>query len=297
VKSTPALFQAFEKLPGAVRGALWMSASTLLFACIYFVIRRLTDTIPILEIAFLRGAMGTILSLPWLMRAGVAGLKTDKSGLYALRIGFIYVGQLCWFYGLANLTLSDATALMFTLPLFSVVLAWLVLGEHVGPHHWVATAIGFVGVLIIIRPGMIEFNLAAAATLLTAFTYAVGQIVTKMLVRTEHTSAVVFYNFATMALVAVGPAIYVWRTPTLADWPWIIAFGLLSAPAQQCLTRSFAAAPANIVAPFNFLKLPFVAIIALVALAEFPDPWTWAGALVIFASTYHIGRRAARGRR
>jgi drug/metabolite transporter (DMT)-like permease len=293
----PIMFLAFQNLSGAVRGALWMSASALLYAGIYFIIRRLTDTVPIMEMVFLRGLMGMILSLPWLMRAGVVGLKTTKYKLYGLRIGFVYIGQLAWFYGLANLPLSDATALMFTLPLFSIVLAGLTLGEKVGSHQWIATAFGFAGALIIIRPGMIEFSLASAATLFTAFTYAVGQVTTKALVRTENSNAVVFYMFATMTAVALVPALYVWETPAWSDWPWLLAFGLLSAPAQQCVTRSFAAAPANIVVPFNFLKLPFVAIIALIALSEFPDPWTWAGAVVIFASTYYIGRRAARAAR
>ena len=290
----PGISQSFHNLPGPARGALWMSASTLLYAVIYFIIRHLTETVPIMEMVFLRGVMGVILSLPWLMRAGVGALRTTKYRLYGVRISFVYVGQLAWFYGLANLPLSDATALMFTLPLFSVMLAGLTLGEKIGVHHWIATAIGFIGALIIIRPGMIEFSLAAAATILTAFTYAVGQVTTKALVRTENSNAVVFYMFATMAVVALVPAMFVWQTPARSDWPWLLAFGLLSAPAQHCVTRAFAAAPANIVAPFNFLKLPFVAVIALVALSEIPDLWTWAGAVVIFASTYYIGRRAVR---
>jgi drug/metabolite transporter (DMT)-like permease len=292
---SPAIFQKFHDLPGPVRGALWMSASALLYACIYFIIRRLTDTVPIMELVFLRGLMGMILSLPWVLRVGMAGLKTSKYGLYGLRISFVYLGQLAWFYGLANLPMSDATALMFTLPLFSIVLAGLTLGEKVGIHQWIATVLGFIGALIIIRPGVIEFSLASAAVLFTAFTYAVGQVSTKALVRTEDSNAVVFYMFATMTAVSLVPALYVWETPAWSDWPWLLAFGLLSAPAQQCVTRSFAAAPANVVVPFNFLKLPFVAIIALIALSELPDPWTWVGAVVIFASTYYIGRRAARG--
>ena len=119
---------------------------------------------------------------------------------------------------------------------------------------------------------------------------------TKALVRTESPNAVVFYTFALLGVVSLGPAVAAWRTPVWQDVWWILAFGILSAVATQCITRSFAAAPASVVVPFQFLKLPFVALIALVWLAERPDPWTWLGALVIFAASYAIVRREARGR-
>ncbi len=284
-------------LPAGVRGALWMSISAFLYACLYVVIRRLTDTLPILELVFLRGVMGVILALPWLYRVGPGALATSRLGLYSTRVVMVYFGQVAWFYALANMPLNDATALIFTLPLFSIVLAGLLLRERVGLHQWLATATGFAGALIIIRPGEIGLSLAASAALFTALTYAGGQIATKSLTRTEDSSAIVFYMFALMALVGAVPAALVWTTPSWADLPWLIAFGVLSVPAQHAVTRSFAAAPANVVAPFNFLKLPFVAVIALVWFAELPDPWTWLGGAVIFASTYYIGRRQARAAR
>jgi drug/metabolite transporter (DMT)-like permease len=205
-----------------------------------------------------------------------------------------YSGMLCWFYALANMPLADATSLMFTLPLFTVLLARMFLGEHVGLDRWAATAIGFCGALIIIRPGFATVGLAAGAALYTALSYAGANAMTKSLVRTEDSNVVVFYNFALLGVIAVGPAIHAWQTPAWSDVSWILVFGVLSLVAQQCITRSFAAAPASVVTPFQFLKLPFVALIALMWFAEEPDPWTWLGALVIFASAYVIVRREAR---
>lgn len=287
----------FSALPSGVRGALWMSISAFIYACLYVVIRRLTDTVPIFELVFLRGVMGVALTLPWLYRAGPGALRTSRMGLYTSRVVMVYFGQLAWFYALANLPLSDATALIFTLPLFSVLLAGMLLREQVGIHQWLATVVGFAGALIIIRPGVITFSLAAAAALFTALTYAGGQVATKALTRTEDSNAVVFYMFALMALVGAAPAALVWVTPTWADLPWLLTFGILSVPAQHAVTRAFAAAPANVVVPFNFLKLPFVAAIALIWFSELPDPLTWLGGAVIFASTYYIGRRQARAAR
>jgi drug/metabolite transporter (DMT)-like permease len=145
--------------------------------------------------------------------------------------------------------------------------------------------------LIIIRPGFAEVGIAAGAALYTALSYAGGSAMTKSLVRTENPNAVVFYNFALLGVVSLGPAVVAWETPAWADATWILAFGVLSVVATQCITRSFAAAPASVVVPFQFLKLPFVAVIALLWFAERPDPWTWLGALVIFASSYAIVRR------
>ena len=201
--------------------------------------------------------------------------------------------MLCWFYALANMPLADATSLMFTLPLFTVLLAAMFLGESVGIDRWAATVIGFAGALIIIRPGFVEVGIAAGAALYTAMSYAGGGAMTKALVRTENSNAVVFYNFALLGVVSIVPAIAVWETPAWEDVSWILLFGVLSAVATQCITRSFAAAPASVVIPFQFLKLPFVAIIALLWFAEAPDSWTWLGALVIFASSYAIVRREA----
>ena len=288
-----ATLRRLAALPDAVRGALWMSAASLFFAVIYVVIRRLTQTVPIQELVLLRALLGIAFMAPWLVRAGPAGLRTGRPWMYVWRTALSYSGMLCWFYALANMPLADATSLMFTLPLFTVLLAATFLGERVGVDRWMATAVGFAGALIIIRPGFVEVGLAAGAALYTALSYAGSGAMTKALVRTESPNAVVFFTFALLAVVSVGPAVVVWQTPVWEDVSWIILFGVLSAVATQCVTRAFAAAPASVVVPFQFLKLPFVAVIAFLWFAEPPDPWTWLGALVIFASTYAIVRREA----
>ena len=277
-----------------MRGALWMAAAAFLFALVYVTIRRLAETLSIFELVFLRALLGLIFMAPWLMRAGVVALRTTRGGLYGLRVLFAYSGMVCWFYGLANMPLADATSLMFTMPLFAVLLAALALGERVGIHRWGATVVGFAGALVIVRPGIIEVGLATVAVLYTAVAYGAGNIVTKALTRTDSSNAVVFYHFVLMTLVSAVPAALVWRTPTLAELPWILGFGVLSALAQQCVTRSYAAAPASVVTPFNYLKLPFVAAVAFLWIGETPDPWTWLGAAVIFASTWFTAHREAR---
>ncbi len=293
----PSLRQRLAALPGGVRGVLWMSAASFFFALIYVVIRRLTETVPIPELVLFRALLGMAFMAPWLVRSGAGALRTARPGMYVWRTLVSYSGMLCWFYALGHMPLADATSLMFTLPLFTVLLAAMFLGERVGIDRWAATAVGFCGALIIIRPGFIEVGVAAGAALYTALSYAGGSAMTKALVRTESPNAVVFYTFALLGVVSLGPAVAAWQTPVWQDVWWILAFGILSAVATQCITRSFAAAPASVVVPFQFLKLPFVALIALAWFAEPPDPWTWLGALVIFAGSYAMVRREAQASR
>ncbi len=280
-------------LPAGFRGMLWMSAASFFFAMAYVVIRRLSQTVPIEDLVFLRAVMGLAVMMPWLAREGLAAIRTAQPGMHVGRTAFTYSGMICWFYALANMPLSDATALMFLLPVFTVLLAACFLRERVDALRWAATLGGFAGALIIIRPGLVEVSLAAAAALYTAFSYAAANAMTKSILRTEGSNAVVFYAFAGLAVASVGPAIVSWQTPAWPDISWILVFGLLSAAAAQCITRALAAAPASVVVPFQFLKLPFVAVVALLWFAEEPDPWTWIGAVVIFASTWAIVRREA----
>ena len=293
---TRAIRTRLAGLPANVRGMLWMSAASFLFAMVYVVIRRLAQTVPIEEMVLLRAVMGMAVMAPWLLRNGLVALQTARPRMHIGRVVLSYSGMICWFYALANMPLADATALMFLLPIFAVLLAATFLGEHVGPLRWAATLGGFAGALIIIRPGLVELSLAAGAALYTALSYAAANTMTKSILRTETSNAVVFYGFAGLAVVSAMPAVAVWQTPAWPDISWILVFGLLSAAGAQCITRSLAAAPASVVIPFQFLKLPFVAVVALLWFAEGPDPWTWLGALVIFASTYAIVRReSARG--
>ncbi len=154
-----------------------------------------------------------------------------------------------------------------------------------------STVIGFVGAITIIRPGFVEVGLATFAVLCTSALYSLVNTASKSLTRTEDPNDIVIYVFLLMAVVGVGPAVYGWTAPAWGDVPWIIALGAVSSLATVCLTRSFAAADASVVMPFNFLKLPFAVVIGMIWFTEQPDLWTVVGAAVIFSSTYFIARR------
>jgi drug/metabolite transporter (DMT)-like permease len=270
----------FVALPGSTRGVAWMSLGSLCYACTYAVVRVLSESFDSFQIVFFRSSLGILVMLPWLLRCGLSVLRTERYGLYGARVGLNYVGMVCLMYGIANLTLQDVTALMFT--------------ETVGVARWCALVVGFAGAITIVRPGFVEVGLATFAVLCTSALYSLVNTASKSLTRTEDPNVIVFYVFLLMAVVGIGPALYGWTAPAWGDVPWIIALGVVSSLATVCLTRSFAAADASVVMPFNFLKLPFAVVIGMIWFTEQPDLWTVAGAAVIFSSTYFIARREAR---
>ena len=284
----------FGALPGATRGILWMTVSTFLYACTYGTVRVLSESFDSFQIVFFRSGLGVLFLLPWLARAGLGALRTNRYGLYAVRAGLNYVGMVCLMYGIANLTLQDVTALMFTVPLFTVMFVAMLLGETVGIPRWIALAVGFVGALVIIRPGYIEMSLATLGVLGTAATYSLVNAANKSLTRTEAPNTIVFHGFVLLTAMSVGPSYYTWNAVAWSHVPWIIVVGVFSSLATLCIIRAFAAADASVIMPFNFLKLPFAVVIGIIWFTEQPDLWTVVGAVIIFSSTWYIARREAR---
>jgi drug/metabolite transporter (DMT)-like permease len=295
-KLARAKFVKFEvaHLSGSVKGVLWMLLSSVFYALIYIVVRGLTDSFPVNQIVFFRALLGSCFMLPWLFSVGLAGLRTQKKSLYFWRVLFSYIGAVAWMHGISDMPLADANALMFTMPLFTVVFAAVWLAENPGSHRWIATGLGLVGALIILRPGFIEISFAALATLFAAATFSVALICTKALTRTENPNAMVFYLYTLMIPPAAISVIWDWTNPALADLPMLLALGVCTIGAQQCQTRAFRAAQASLVVIVNYVQLPLIALLGYLVFGQSTDIWTWAGAAVICGSTYYVGYRESR---
>ena len=283
-----------ERLPGSTRGVLWMAAASAFYAVVYVGVRQLTEGFSLAQVVFFRAALGSVFMLPWVAHAGLAGLRTRRLKLHLLRGIVSYAGAVGWMYGIAHMPLADANALMFLLPLFTIIFAALLLKETIGVSQWAATAVGFAGALIIIQPGNLELSLPALATLFAAASFSLALVATKSLVGTENPNTIVFYLYTLMIPFSIGPAIAEWINPDWTVAPLFILLGIATVGAQQCTTRSFAAAPANVVVPVNYLQLPLIAVMAYFVFGQSVEPTTWIGAAVIFASTYYVLRHEGR---
>lgn len=276
-------------LTDTTRAALWMTICIVIFSAMTVVIRYLTDdSIPVHQIIFVRGVVSVALLVPWFARQGLQALATRRMTLMMSRGALTSLGLMTWIYALARIPLADAVALHFTLPLFGIVLAIIILGERLTVHRWVGTAMGFSGTLVILRPGFEAVDLLSLVVLLSALAYAGTGILTKVLVRTETSAAIVFYVSAFTAVAFAIPCLFDWVSPTPLQWMMLVSIGVLNVLGQSFMNRSFAAADASFVLPFDFLRLPFAAAAGFFLFAETPDLWTLLGAAIIFGATYYV---------
>jgi drug/metabolite transporter (DMT)-like permease len=274
-------------LSGPVRGAMWMIGAAMSLVAMAILVRALTPKFSVLELIFLRNVVVVILMTPWIMRTGLGALRTTRITGHGLRNAFLYSGNVAWFFGVTMVSLADLAALQFTMPLFTIVMAAVVLREKIGVHRWTATAVGFGGALVILRPGIIEFDLGAIVVLAAAFLYSVAYIITKKLSDTESGNVVVFYMSVFIVAFSFIPAMFVWRTPDWSDALPLIALGIFGYSTHYCVTRAMAAADASYVAPFDFLRLPVSAIFGYFLFQEVSDLWMWVGAAIIFWAAYY----------
>jgi drug/metabolite transporter (DMT)-like permease len=280
-------------LPGTTRGILWMLASAFAFTGMLGTVKPASQNLHPFEVTFFRHFFTLLVMLPWMLRLGVENLRTKRFPLIALRGLLGFISTVLWFYAVPNLALADATAINFTAPLWATVFAALILHEPIRLRRWTATAIGFAGVLVVLRPGFQDLSVWALVMLFGAACWGSQHIVLKTLSRTEPTNVIVCYHAILLTPAAFILSLFVWRTPGLIDILWLVALGSLGTVGHLCLARSFAAAEASVVLPFDFSKMPIAAAIGYVAFDEHPDLWTWAGAALIVAAATYIARREA----
>jgi drug/metabolite transporter (DMT)-like permease len=277
------------------RAAFWMVLADAGFVGMMICVRYLSHDLDTFEIVFLRSAVAICVVLPSaLTRAQRERLRTRRFGFIALRGAIVYAAMLGYFYAIVRIPLADAVSLQFLIPLFTLVGAAIFLGEAVGARRWAATAIGFLGALVILRPGVAEVGLPALAVLFSAALYAQNWLMIKTLTRTDSPKAIVFYVNVVVLPIALVPALFTWTWPDWSLAPLIVATGLSGWCAQMCQARGFAAADASVVAVFDFLRLPMTAALGWFLFGEGVDLWTWAGAIVIFAAATYITRRESR---
>ncbi|WP_233433194.1 DMT family transporter [Thalassospira povalilytica] len=281
----------FEGQPASIRASFFALAAAVLAACFTLTIRFATAEIHPYQAVFLRFAFGLLLMVPMVMKAGVATLVTRRLPLFGVR-GVLSAAEMClWFMAVLYLPLAEATTLNFTVPLFGTILAALVLRETVRIHRWLAVVIGFVGVGLIIQPGTDAMQPASLFPIAAAMCMACAGMITKQLVSTESTTSLLFYLMVITTPVSLIPALFVWQTPSWTAIGLMAVAALMMNVMQICNVKALQLADYSFFVGFSYLRLPIIAILALILFGEVPDIWIIPGGAMIIGAAIYVALR------
>ncbi len=269
--------------------AFWMIGAIVSFSSMAIAGRAVAGTLDTFELMMYRSFIGLALVLVIGSATGkLREVRRDRLGLHLVRNVAHFAGQNLWFYALTLISLAQLFALEFTSPIWVMLFATVFLGERLTRVRLLALMLGFIGALVVARPGAGGDPLGLMIAALAAIGFAGSIVSTKLLTRTETTLGILFW--LTLMQFIMGLATAGWdgdiAWPPLAIWPWVILVGFAGLVAHTCLTNALSLAPATVVTPMDFLRLPAIAIVGALFYAEAIDVLVFVGAALIFGGNY-----------
>jgi len=274
-----------------LKAVAWMIGSLLSFAAMAVSVRELTGEMHAFQMLFIRSAIGIVILVPILSRRSTAGsgwhqIRTAHLAGHGLRNVIHFSGQVLWILGIGLLPLATVSAIEFTSPLWAGALAVLFLGERLNRGRLAAFALGFVGILVIVRPGVTEVSLGIVYMLSCAFLFGATGATTKWLTRRETALAITFYMVLMQTVLGAAASAFVWQPIDAEQAPWLLLMAVTGLSAHFCLTSALAQADATFIMPLDFLRLPVMALAGFLLYSEDFEVITLAGALIIFSGNY-----------
>jgi drug/metabolite transporter (DMT)-like permease len=274
-----------------LRAAGLMLASTTLFGLMAIAIKFASRSLSSFEIAFFRNAIGLLVLFPILLSSG-SPLRTRQLPRYLVRSAIGMGSMLCGFWGISHLPLSQAVTLStYSTPLFVTIAAVIWLGEQVRVRRWAAVILGFIGVLVIVRPGTSGYSPSSLIALLAGVLSAIVAIQIKQLSRLDSPDTIVLYTYLFWVPMSFVPALFVWHWPQADAWRWLVCTGIFGTGAQLLWARALKLGEVSALQPISFMQLPLVATAGYFLFDEPLDRWTALGAGIIFAANLYIAHR------
>ena len=267
-----------------------MTLSGAVFATNYAIIRFLSEDFHVFQLVFFRNLFGLLILMPFLWSFRHQITMPKRPGIIILR-GFLQASSSSlWFYGISVIPLVTATSLMLIEPIIGSILAIFFLGERNDLKRWVSVFIGFIGALIIVRPGMMDLSIGVGFILTAAFLWSGFLLLGKIQSRDDSTVVVIAYSSALTALLSLIPALYYWVTPTLEQLILLLILGSVATFAYFCITSAYKAGDITIVSPFTFMRTIFAAVVGYYIFSEMVEVWVWIGAAIIVAAATFLAR-------
>lgn len=281
--------QATDGSAHIFKAAFWMMGSIASFSAMAVAGREVSDSLDTFEIMMYRSVVGVfvVCVVAWTTGAWRT-IKTDRIGTHVVRNLAHFTGQNLWFYAVTVIPLAQVFALEFTSPIWVIVLSPLILGERLTPVRALAALMGFCGILVVARPDMAGLNAGVITAASSAIFFAITIMLTKRLTRHEGITSILFW--LTMMQLVMGVVMAGWDGDVaLPDWqtgPWVFLIGCAGLLAHYCLTNALSIAPATVVVPIDFIRLPAIAVVGMLVYGELVDIWVFIGAVIIFAGNY-----------
>ncbi len=274
-----------------LRAMALMLGSTLCFVGMHALVSKVSQDLPPIEVAFFRNLFGFLVLMPALVRSRFTAFRTTKLHLHALRGGVNSISMMMFFSALAITPLAEATALAYTAPLFMTIGAVFFLGETLRARRIAALVVGFIGALIVLRPGLVPLDLGPILVVSSAVLWAVSMIDIKILSRTDSSLTIATYMLVFVTPITGIAALFVWQAPGLEHLGWMFLLGGLGSVGHILFAEAFKLADTTVLMPLDFTKMIWAAVLGFLFFGQVPDLWTWIGGTVIFASATYISYR------
>ena len=285
----------FDDLPDNVKGSLILMLAAFGFALMVALIKLAGARLPVTQILFVRQLGMTLILAPVLLPRFAETMRTTRLGLQLARIALAVVAMTCGFTAVVEMPLADATALGFAKSFFVTIFAVIVLKESVGPYRWSAVAIGFVGVLVMLRPGADGVSVHGLLAIAGAAAAGAVMVIIRLLSRTESTTTILAFQAIGVGLVMAVPAWLGWVAPTPHEWLLLALIGVVSYFAQKANVIAYRYGEASLLASLDYVRLVYATLLGWLLFEQLPGVSTWAGALIIvLASIYTVHREAKR---
>ena len=277
------------------QAAFWMIVSCVALSFLAAMGRLLGNyDVNSFQTVFCRLFFAFVVMMPMVFHAGINTVTTTQLKTYMLRSVSGIIAMWTWFYAVTLIPIGEQTALSFLAPLFTTMGAALVLGEVVRVRRWLAIAVGFIGALIIVRPGIVDFTLGHFVAIASALAMGCSMLILKHLTKRDNPLIIVFISHLIMMPMALLPALYVWEWPVFEAWASLIATGPAAVVGHITMTKAYKLADASFVAGIDYARLPFAVLFGWIMFGELSDIWTWVGASIIFASSLYVIQREMR---
>ncbi|KPF70177.1 hypothetical protein IP69_09710 [Bosea sp. AAP35] len=276
-----------------LRGSVYMVSALLVYAVMVGAIKHVGGIIPLVQILLIRQIVMSLVILAFAGGGIRAMLATRRPGLQIIRGVITLVAMLCGFTAIIKIPLAQATAIGFSQVLFVTIAAVVILKEVVDARRWIATLLGFLGVLVMLRPGNEGLDVYALFAVGGAFFSAGITVSVRMLAATERTDTILIWQGLVLVAALAIPAWLWWVPPDATQWFWLILLSLFGTAGQWLITRAYQVGEAAALAPIDFSRLLLASLTGFVFFAEIPALSTWIGAAIVIAATFYTIRRNA----